>query len=136
MARHDLFSAAASEISGEKKTPRPCSFTPGELSKGRGKVASISYRLSSWSILAIKSALCERSVTSEQFSRSGGTEECQEVLNAVIGNRVVFHNRGSPPQDGGSFNKAGCQFFETREAANPMAKRVSPGCPAELEVRY
>jgi hypothetical protein len=52
------------------------------------------------------------------------------------GNRVLFHNRGSPPQDGGSFNKAGCQFFETLEAVNPMAKRVSPGCPAELEVRY
>ena len=28
--------------------------------------------------------LRERSVTSEQFSRSGGTEECQEVLNAVM----------------------------------------------------
>jgi hypothetical protein len=28
--------------------------------------------------------LGERSVTSEQFSRSGGTEECQEVLNAVM----------------------------------------------------
>ena len=29
--RHDLFSATA-------KGPAPCSFTPGELSKGRGKV--------------------------------------------------------------------------------------------------
>ena len=38
--RHDLFSATA-------KGPAPCSFTPGELSKGRGKVASVSYRLSS-----------------------------------------------------------------------------------------
>jgi hypothetical protein len=91
--------------------------------------------------------LRERSVTSEQFSRSGGTEECQEVLNPIPkqgtdiqtkcgnGNRVLFDNRGSAPQDGRSFNKAGRQFFETREAVNPMAKRVSPGCPAELEVR-
>ena len=38
--RHDLFSATA-------KGPAPCSFNPGELSKGRGKVASVSYRLSS-----------------------------------------------------------------------------------------
>ena len=28
------------------------------------------------------------------------------------GNRVEFHNRGSPPQDGGSFNKAGANFLK------------------------
>ena len=65
-------------------------------------------------------------MTSEQFSCSGGTEECQEVLNPIPkqgtmpifklkcgnGNRVVFHNRGSAPQDAGSFNKAGANFLK------------------------
>ena len=37
---HDLFPATA-------KGPAPCSFNPGEVRKGRGKVASVSYRLSS-----------------------------------------------------------------------------------------
>ena len=38
---------AAMAFSLRRKRPRPCSFNPGELSKGRGKVASVSYRLSS-----------------------------------------------------------------------------------------
>ena len=34
-------------FSATAKGPAPCSFNPGEVRKGRGKVASVSYRLSS-----------------------------------------------------------------------------------------
>jgi hypothetical protein len=58
--------------------------------------------------------LCERSVTSEQFSRSGGAQECQEVLDPI------------PKQGTMLFSFAICAGDEITISGRPLFTSIFP----------